>query len=903
MAARRSSLARAADKTEDVISKACAVVATFASRKPWRTVGLCLFLSAVLASGFSQIKNEARPDKLYVPAYMKSQEDREWIDDRFGSADVVSSVLLDHRGDANLLTKAALRDAFDVYEDVLAISAEGGATGYDARSCAVGGWNGLCQKSSILAFWNYSRAALEDDPDVLATVNRPAPDCCSPVGRAASLFRVAAKLRYDDSGAVTYAGSLKFDFYLDNDAHEKTNVDPHAQRLERKFNEKLRKASYESFDRPMPLNAAGAAENVDGAFDYDRTFVNLASIVIFCYAYWALYDRRDPFKSRGWLGVAAAVVVLVAVLAAFGLALYCGAIFSATASIAVFLVLGIGLDDAFVICGAELVHFGDFHDDVDAIAEGSATVDDVAARRVERAMAAAGPSITVTSVTDFCAFVAGSFTAIPAISSFCAFCAAAVAVDFLLQVSLFVAIFSLDLRRKLRRAVAERASGDRARCCERCCVKEAPPPDREPERANCYGGTYADALLSKPGKAFVLLATVGLAGLGASGAALTEANYQYDWFLVKGWYLTNYDYNMEHYGDSGVTWVGLYTEHADYYENRQTMADLLEAYGNLRFVASTSLESNWFSAHEAWAASEASTFSDGTSYCYSVRDFLDTSEGSDYAENVVLDVSDDTCEITATRVDTLWNEDEDDQSTIIRNRRMVKARQTARKYGRPLGPPKVWNFAFIFGEGVRLVYAETLFSMVIACVTVAVILVFLLGDVRAAAMVSSMVVMVCVITYGSIYWYGDGLNNVSAFFVVIAVGLATDASAHYCHAFQGSEKAAPDDRARDALRKLGPSVFKGGASTVLGISMCGFCKTYVFRTFFNYLITILLLALWFGLATMPVLCSLVAPAPRHRAEAADKPAEPAKLAPDDAKGDVADAAVVEDADAPLALAG
>ncbi|KAH8050249.1 hypothetical protein JL722_11453 [Aureococcus anophagefferens] len=854
------------DKTEDVISRACAVVATFASRKPWRTVGLCLFLSAVLASGFSQIKNEARPDKLYVPAYMKSQEDRAWIDDRFGSADVVSSVLLDHRGDANLLTKAALRDAFDVYEDVLAISAEDGATGYDARSCAVGGWSGLCQKSSILAFWNYSRAALEDDPDVLATVNRPAPDCCSPVGRDASLFRVAAKLRYDDAGAVTYAGSLKFDFYLDNDAHEKTNVDPHAQRLERKFNEKLRRASYESFDRPMPLNAAGAAENVDGAFDYDRTFVNLASIVIFCYAYWALYDRRDPFKSRGWLGVAAAVVVLVAVLAAFGLALYCGAIFSATASIAVFLVLGIGLDDAFVICGAELVHFGDFHDDVDRIAEGSATVDDVAARRVERAMAAAGPSITVTSVTDFCAFVAGSFTAIPAISSFCAFCAAAVAVDFLLQVSLFVAIFSLDLRRKLRRAVAERASGDRARCCERCCVKE-PPPTASPA-GELLGGSYADALLSKPGKAFVLLATVGLAGLGASGAALTEANYQYDWFLVRGWYLTNYDYNMEHYGDSGVTWVGLYTEHADYYENRQTMADLFEAYGNLRFVASTSLESNWFSAHEAWAAGEASTFSDGTSYCYSVRDFLATSDGADYAENVVLDVSDDACEITATRVDTLWNEDEDDQSTIIRNRRMVKARQTARTYGRPLGPPKVWNFAFIFGEGVRLV-SETLFSMVIACVTVAVILVFLLGDVRAAAMVSSMVVMVCVITYGSIYWCG-GLNNVSAFFVVIAVGLATDASAHYCHAFQGSEKAARTTaRATRSASSGRPS--SRAASAVLGISMCGFCKTYVFRTFFNYLITILLLALWFGLATMP--------------------------------GDVADAAVVEDADAPLALAG
>ena len=153
---------------------------------------------------------------------------------------------------------------------------------------------------------------------------------------------------------------------------------------------------------------------------------------------------------------------LVAVAAAFGVCLYFGVVFSATATIAIYLVLGIGLDDAFVICGAEANERGDFALDAKRVL-GGADVAEVAAARVARAMAAAGPSIFVTSVTDFCAFVAGSFTTIPAIEAFCAFCAAAVLTDYLLQTTLFVAVMTLDMRRKLRRGARELA-GDPGAC-------------------------------------------------------------------------------------------------------------------------------------------------------------------------------------------------------------------------------------------------------------------------------------------------------------------------------------------------------------------------------------------------------------------------------------------------------
>merc|ERR1712094_103863 len=70
------------------------------------------------------------------------------------------------------------------------------------------------------------------------------------------------------------------------------------------------------------------------------------------------------------------------------------------------------------------------------------------------------------------------------------------------------------------------------------------------------------------------------------------------------------------------------------------------------------------------------------------------------------------------------------------------------------------------------------------------------------------------------------------------------------------------ERAVEALDLLGPPVFLGGTSTILGICLTGFCVTYVFQTFFRYLI-ILILAVWFGLVVMPVVCALIGPKSRR----------------------------------------
>lgn len=102
--------------------------------------------------------------------------------------------------------------------------------------------------------------------------------------------------------------------------------------------------------------------------------------------------------SHGSLAWVSFVAVLIAILAAYGLGLWFRIPFSSVIFTLSFLLLGIGMDDTFVIVAAfqdeEVVHLPP-------------------RERVAEAMSRAGSSIALTSMTDLCAFLAGSYCSIP----------------------------------------------------------------------------------------------------------------------------------------------------------------------------------------------------------------------------------------------------------------------------------------------------------------------------------------------------------------------------------------------------------------------------------------------------------------------------------------------------------
>ena len=112
-----------------------------------------------------------------------------------------------------------------------------------------------------------------------------------------------------------------------------------------------------------------------------------------------------------------------------------------------FMLLGIGVDDMFVI--------------VNTIDQVSDHLD--ADKRFMQGLIHAGPSITITSFTNALAFFFGGFTSLGALNSFCFFACLQILCLYISVLSMFSASFVCDLRRMHSR------KGD---CCGLCCCRE-----------------------------------------------------------------------------------------------------------------------------------------------------------------------------------------------------------------------------------------------------------------------------------------------------------------------------------------------------------------------------------------------------------------------------------------------
>ena len=96
--------------------------------------------------------------------------------------------------------------------------------------------------------------------------------------------------------------------------------------------------------------------------------------------------------------------------------------------------MGLGVDDTFVIMSA-------YHS-----ADASMSVLD----KMRMTSSRAGSAILVTSVTDFVAFLSGTFTTLMGLRDFSIYAAVGILFDFFYQVTFFLAFLALDARREQR---------------------------------------------------------------------------------------------------------------------------------------------------------------------------------------------------------------------------------------------------------------------------------------------------------------------------------------------------------------------------------------------------------------------------------------------------------------------
>merc|ERR1719313_1299868 len=131
-----------------------------------------------------------------------------------------------------------------------------------------------------------------------------------------------------------------------------------------------------------------------------------------------------------------------------------------------FLLLGLGVDDAFVLT-AQFAHATKMEPDSSI------------QRRCGLACQHGGVSIFITSLTDALALIIGSATVLPALSWFCGCAGFCVAFCFIFQLTFIVPCIALN---------AMRAESGRKDCC--CCIKGEPRSMFEPRGCCCCWGLF-----------------------------------------------------------------------------------------------------------------------------------------------------------------------------------------------------------------------------------------------------------------------------------------------------------------------------------------------------------------------------------------------------------------------------
>uniref|UniRef100_A0A183CQ72 SSD domain-containing protein n=1 Tax=Globodera pallida TaxID=36090 RepID=A0A183CQ72_GLOPA len=134
----------------------------------------------------------------------------------------------------------------------------------------------------------------------------------------------------------------------------------------------------------------------------------------------------DWARSKPVLGVAALLCPVLATLSAFGLLLWLGFLYNAIVNVSPFIVLCVGIDDAFLMTAA-------WHRTNPELKTG---------RRLAETLSEAAVAITITSFTDMLSFGIGCFTTLPGVRLFCLYTFFGIFFTYLYQITYFAAVMA-----------------------------------------------------------------------------------------------------------------------------------------------------------------------------------------------------------------------------------------------------------------------------------------------------------------------------------------------------------------------------------------------------------------------------------------------------------------------------
>jgi len=840
--------------------------------------------------GFSQLTPEGRSDKLWIPQDTAAQQAKIDYEKYFPPAARRNSIMLEAKGN-NALDKAALQDAMALHDKIELVKA-----GNDTlRTLCLMRPSAAhpCFVQSVLEFWHFDKTKLDNDANPLATINA--------AGKSQDdLRRLLGSPTFAADGKVVSAKVLMMNYFLKSRLEKAGGGldDPRGEAWEEEFLKVLKcddpvcateetcTCSYESKHFTTYVWATRSFSDVFGSLIRgDVGLINAAFFVMAIYITLNLGGLCHKIKSRALLALGSLLCIVLAGAAGYGIAMYMQFKYTPVMSVLPFVLLGIGVDDSFVIMNAL--------DRVDP----NLPINE----RIAHALSHAGVSIMFTSVTDFVAFAISISSALPALSAFCAYAAFSILMMFVLQVFIFTAFATFDARR----VASHRIDCCPCICANGCpCCKTVPANEaidaetgKDKNQLCCAasphpGGrmgiflqnTLAPAITKTPVAIGILVASVAFSVLCIWMASQLPVEDIVDKFIPDDSYVQTYiKMSGEYFGSVPVS-VSIVTTSAHSRLDDYSAVDVQKALAAMgsRVDELGQFEPSSGDTFMCWAPAYTAAIKAGSvgvavahdgngyatdraQYFTGLKTWLGAA-GAAYGRDVVwVDDADAQKGITATRCSAqlkpMWIgrngklEIDEDKAVVALDKVMEGV---AAWTGLPGGKAFAYARDFLSWEVYRIIKREMFMSVGLCMLAVLILTMIIIAHPGAAFLVFLSVGMVVVDLLGCMHLWGLAIDNVSVIQLVIAVGLAVDYSAHIGHNFM-TKQGTNAERVILTMGDVGSAVLNGGVSTFLAVMLLAGSKSYVFRVLFVSFFLTVVVGLFHGMIVLPAMLALAGP--------------------------------------------
>jgi len=596
------------------------------------------------------------------------------------------------------------------------------------------------------------------------------------------------------------------------------------------------------------LNATGMVPNAGRSFGdvsaqaifFDAWLMITGYILMFVYTALML-GKLNSVEVRLYLSLVGISGVCMGLVFAMGVSSLLGFPYTPMHGMLPFLCLGIGIDDMFVIvqCWRNLRL-----DPTTSITE-----------RMGLALQHAGVSVTVTSLTDVCAFGVGAVSILPGLQSFCVSCAFGLTSIYLLQISWFVAWMCLD---------EERAAAGRDGVVP--CIVHKPGTKGFNLTGWCKTGLdtatlYARLLSSNIFRFIILMITLGFFSIGVWGWSLMRMKFDPTLLLPGDSYLREFIHKHEEFFPENGWSAEVYSESLNYtdlakVEMLVTGLEKLQEDGGLRAVNSWWSELKEFT-EEKTNFTSWEEFATEDKFSMVLSDFLFSAQGLQYKQNFVFsaplecDAPAPLIQASKFSIDYYYMEEPEEH---------LPARRAVTSLLKEVGSPYTFSHSKIYAawETDEIIGMELWRNIVMALGCVFLVTLILLANFQICIYVMCIVGITLTDIVGFLHFWEITIDVISCINIVLAIGLCVDYSVHIGLAFMVA-KGSRHDRAVGAVTSIGPAVFNGGFTTFLAIVLCSLSYSHVFMTFFKVFILTVMFGLFHGLLLFPVVLSLVGP--------------------------------------------